>query len=61
MHEVYERLFASIDSTLGSTTLAELAERAGSAGGPPYSPDVRRKIRAAAEAVATTHTLNGAS
>ncbi len=61
VHEVYERLFASIDSTLGSTTLAELAQRAGSAGGPPYSPDVRRKIRAAAEAVATTHTLNGAS
>lgn len=61
VHEAYERLFASINSTLGSTTLAELAQRADAAGGPPYSPDVRRKIRAAAEAVATTHTLNGAS
>ena len=61
VHEAYERLFASIDSTLGSTTLAELAERADSAGGPPYSPDVRRKIRAAAEAVASHQPLNGAT
>ena len=63
VHEAYERLFASIDATLGATTLAELAERAASAGGPPYSPDVRRRIRAAAEATAQAHaqTVNGAS
>jgi DNA-binding IscR family transcriptional regulator len=65
VHEAYERLFASIDSTLGTTTLAELAAQAASAGGPPYSPDVRRRIRAAAEATAQTQaqtqTMNGAS
>ncbi|HET9497168.1 MAG TPA: Rrf2 family transcriptional regulator [Candidatus Limnocylindria bacterium] len=67
VHEAYERLFASIDSTLGTTSLAELAEQAANAGGPPYSPDVRRRIRAAAEATATaqasaqSQTLNGAS
>lgn len=61
VHDAYERLFESIDATLGSTTLAELAARAESAGGPPYSPDVRRKIRAAADAVAAQQTtLNGA-
>lgn len=66
VHEAYERLFASIDATLGATTLAELAERAESAGGPPYSPDVRRRIRAAAEASAQAaqtqvQQVNGAS
>jgi Rrf2 family cysteine metabolism transcriptional repressor len=66
VHEAYERLFASIDATLGATTLAELAERADSAGGPPYSPDVRRKIRAVAEATAQAasahaQSVNGAS
>jgi len=66
VHEAYERLFASIDSTLGTTTLAELAEKAAT-GGPPYSPDVRRRIRAAAEASATAQAasqsqpMNGAS
>ena len=59
VHEAYERLFASIDATLGATSLAELAERAASAGGPPYSPDVRRRIRAAAEQVAAQQSLNG--
>lgn len=63
VHEAYERLFSSIDATLGTTTLAELAEQAANAGGPPYSPDVRRRIRAAAEATAQTQsqTVNGAS
>jgi len=49
VHEAYERLFASIDATLGATTLAELAAQA-ALGGPPYAPEVRRRIRAAAEA-----------
>jgi Rrf2 family protein len=65
VHEVYERLFESIDATLGAMTVGELAERAASAGGPPYSPDVRRRIRAAAEATARTNAqtqpMNGAS
>jgi hypothetical protein len=63
VHEAYERLFASIDATLGATTLAELAAHAESAGGPPYSPDVRRRIRAVAEATAHAHAqiVNGAS
>ena len=63
VHEAYERLFESIDATLGSTTLAELATQAAAAGGPPYSPDVRRRIRAAAEATAQaqTQTMNGAT
>jgi Rrf2 family cysteine metabolism transcriptional repressor len=63
VHEAYERLFSSIDATLGTTTLAELAEQAANAGGPPYSPDVRRRIRAAAEATAQaqSQTVNGAS
>jgi Rrf2 family protein len=62
VHEAYERLFESIDTTLGTTTLAQLAENAASAGGPPYSPDVRRRIRAAAEATAhvQSQTMNGA-
>jgi DNA-binding IscR family transcriptional regulator len=62
VHEAYERLFESIDSTLGTTTLADLAAQAASAGGPPYSPDVRRRIRAAAEATAhvQSQTMNGA-
>ncbi len=63
VHEAYERLFDSIDATLGTTTLADLAEKAASAGGPPYSPDVRRRIRAAAEATAhvQSQTMNGAT
>jgi Rrf2 family protein len=63
VHEAYERLFASIDATLGATTLAELAARAESAGRPPYSPDVRRRIRAVAEATAHAQAqiVNGAS
>ena len=51
VHDAYERLFESIDTTLGATTMAHLAEHA-QEGGPPYSPDVRRRIRAAAEASA---------
>lgn len=54
VHEAYERLWESIDGTLGATNLAQLAERAESAGGPPYSPDVRRRIRAVAEAAGQT-------
>lgn len=63
VHEAYERLFESIDSTLGTTTLAQLVAQAASAGGPPYSPDVRRRIRAAAEATAhvQSQTMNGAT
>jgi Rrf2 family protein len=61
VHEAYERLFASIDATLGATTLAELSARAESAGRPPYSPDVRRRIRAVAEATAHAQPVNGAS
>ena len=62
VHEAYELLFASIDSTLGGTSLADLAVRA-AAGGPPYSADVRRRIRAVAEAGAhiQSQAVNGAS
>lgn len=60
VHEAYQKLFESIDSTLGQTTLADLAHQAAAGGGPPYSPDVRRKIRAAAEAAASHQSLNGA-
>lgn len=62
VHDAYERLWESIDGTLGATNLAELAERAQSAGGPPYSPDVRRRIRAVAEASSQTqpaHSTQG--
>lgn len=63
VHEAYERLFASIDATLGATSLAELAARTESAGRPPYSPDVRRRIRAVAEASShvPSQPANGAS
>jgi Rrf2 family protein len=55
VHEAYERLFTSIDATLGATTLAELAERSETASRPPYSPAVRRRIRATADAATVDH------
>jgi Rrf2 family protein len=63
VHEAYERLFTSIDATLSATTLAELAGRSDAARRPPYSPDVRRRIRASAGAAAPDHPhpVNGVS
>jgi len=44
VHEVFQRLFDSLNGTLGATTLADVA--AGT-GGPPYPPAVRRRVVAA--------------
>ena len=44
VHEVFERLQATLSGMLSSTTLAEVA--AGT-GGPPYPPAVRRRVAAA--------------
>ncbi len=44
VHEVFERLHASLSGTLGATTLADVAA---STGGPPYPPAVRRRVAAA--------------
>lgn len=47
VHDVYQRLFESVDGALASSTLAELAA---SSGGPPYPVEVRRRVRAASNA-----------
>jgi Rrf2 family protein len=44
VHEVFERLHASLSGMLGGTTLADVAA---STGGPPYPPAVRRRVAAA--------------
>lgn len=44
VHEVFERLHTALSGTLGDTTLADVATRAG---GPPYPPAVRRRVAAA--------------
>ena len=40
VHEVFQRVYESLSSTLGATNLAEVAA---TAGGPPYPPEVRRR------------------
>lgn len=47
VHEVFERLHASLSGTLAATTLAQVAA---SAGGPPYPLSVRRRRAAGASA-----------
>jgi Rrf2 family transcriptional regulator, cysteine metabolism repressor len=44
VHEVFQRVYESLNGALGSTTLAEVAA---TAGGPPYPQAVRRKAAAA--------------
>jgi Rrf2 family transcriptional regulator, cysteine metabolism repressor len=43
VHEVFQRAYESLSTSLGATTLAEVAA---SAGGPPYPPAVRRRVLA---------------
>ena len=40
VHEIFQRVYESLSSTLGATNLAEVAA---TAGGPPYPPEVRRR------------------
>lgn len=47
VHELFQRVFESLNASLGTTNLAEAAA---SAGGPPYPPAVRKR-RVAAHAV----------
>ncbi len=47
VHEVFERLHASLSDTLTATTLAQVAA---TAGGPPYPLSVRRRRAAGASA-----------
>jgi Predicted transcriptional regulator len=47
VHEVFERLHASLSGTLAATTLAQVAA---SAGGPPYPLSVRRRRAAGVSA-----------
>ena len=47
VHEVFERLHASLSDTLTTTTLAQVAA---TAGGPPYPLSVRRRRAAGASA-----------
>jgi Rrf2 family transcriptional regulator, cysteine metabolism repressor len=66
VHEVFQRVFESLNGVLGGTTLADAAA---TAGGPPYPPAVRRKrvaeytaaLAAAQRAVAERATDAGAS
>jgi Rrf2 family transcriptional regulator, cysteine metabolism repressor len=51
VHEVFERLHASLQSTLAGTTLADVAA---AAGGPPYPMAVRRRRTLAAGAHRST-------
>jgi Rrf2 family protein len=58
VHEVFERLHASLSGMLTATTLADVA--AGT-GGPPYPPAVRRRVAAAhakSTAAASAATTN---
>jgi Rrf2 family protein len=48
VHEVFQRVYESLSLSLGATSLAEVAA---TAGGPPYPPQVRRRI-------AAQHTAN---
>jgi Rrf2 family cysteine metabolism transcriptional repressor len=50
VHAVFARLQDSLSGTLTATTVAEVAA---SAGGPPYPPEVRRRIQAAASGKST--------
>jgi Rrf2 family protein len=45
VHEVFQRVYESVNGTLTGTMLADAAA---SAGGPPYPTQVRRRIRARA-------------
>jgi Rrf2 family protein len=60
VHEVFQRVYESLNGALGGTTLAEVAA---TAGGPPYPPAVRRKrvAEAAALNAATARREQGAS
>jgi len=40
VHEIFQRVYESLSSTLGATNLAEVIA---TAGGPPYPPAVRRR------------------
>ncbi|MFN2483649.1 MAG: Rrf2 family transcriptional regulator [Candidatus Limnocylindria bacterium] len=42
VHEVFQRVYESVNGTLATTMLADAAA---TAGGPPYPTDVRRRIR----------------
>jgi Rrf2 family cysteine metabolism transcriptional repressor len=48
VHEVFQRVYESLDGALGGTTLAEVAA---TAGGPPYPQAVRRKRTAEAMSI----------
>ena len=55
VHEVFQRVYESLSVTLGATSLAEVAE---TAGGPPYPPQVRRRVAAQHSAQATQEARN---
>lgn len=55
VHEVFQRVHEALDTTLGSTTIAEVAA---SAGGPPYPARVR-KLRVAQHAARAALSADG--
>jgi Rrf2 family protein len=56
VHEVFQRVYESLNLSLGATNLAEVAA---TAGGPPYPPQVRRR-RIALNAAMTAKTTQEA-
>ncbi|MDQ3689106.1 MAG: Rrf2 family transcriptional regulator [Chloroflexota bacterium] len=55
VHEVFQRVYESLSSTLGATNLAEVAA---TAGGPPYPPEVRRRRAARHSAIPEQEARN---
>lgn len=57
VHEVFQRVYESLSSSLGATTLAEVVS---SAGGPPYPVEVRRRRIAANSSLSTQQAARNA-
>ncbi|MGQ0607170.1 MAG: RrF2 family transcriptional regulator [Chloroflexota bacterium] len=55
VHEIFQRVYESLSSTLGATNLAEVIA---TAGGPPYPPAVRRRRAAQHSAMTTQEARN---
>ena len=56
VHEVFQRVYESLNASLSGTTLAEVVA---TAGGPPYPPEVRRR-RIALHSAMTANTTQEA-
>ena len=57
VHEIFQRVYESLSSSLGATTLAEVAA---SSGGPPYPAEVRRRRIAAHSSMNTQQAARNA-